>query len=95
MAVDEISKHVDVAALADRGDLDPRNEFNAGRGARRRRRVAGRRRVVIGDAENRDARSGRPRDQLGRRAAAVGRGRVCMKIDHRADFTRRRRFGPF
>ena len=61
----------------------PGDELDAGGGAGGGGRVAAGDRVVIGDAQHRDAGRGRARDELGRRAAAVGGGRVGVKIDHR------------
>ena len=60
------------------------------RGAGRGRGVAAGDRVVVGDAQHGDAGRGRARDELRRRAAAVGRGGVGVEIDQRADCAGRR-----
>ena len=83
MAIDEITEHVDVAAVADRGDFDAVHELDPGRGRRRFRRLASRDGIVIRDGEHADARGCRPRDELGRRTSSVRRGGVGMEIDHR------------
>ena len=73
---------MDVGLVADGGDLDAGDELDAGAGARGGDRLAGRDRVVIGDAQHRDAGRRGARDELVRRAAAVGRRGVGVKIDH-------------
>ncbi len=85
MPIDEIAQDVDVHAVTDRGDFDARHELDAGGGAGLGGGVAAGHRVVVGHGEHRDAGSGRARHELRRRASAVGRRRVGVEIDHRAD----------
>ena len=91
--IDEIAEHVDVGLVADRGDLDAGDELDAGGRARGGGRVAAGHGVVVGDAQHGDAGRRRARDQLRRRAAAVGRGRVGVEIDQRRDATAARTLG--
>ena len=81
--IDEIAEDMNVGFIADGGDLDARDEFDVRRFARPGGRLAAGHRIVIRDAQHRDARRGRARDELGRSAAAVRRRGVRMKIDQR------------
>ena len=87
--VDEVAEHVDVGRVADRRDLDARHELDAGGAHAAAAASPAGDRVVVGDAQHGDAGRRRARDELGRRAAAVGRGGVGVEIDHRADLRAR------
>ena len=72
---------MDVTAVGHGADFDAGDELEPGRARRAGRGLDARDRVVIGDAENRKARSAGPGYQLRRRQRAVGSGRVNVKVD--------------
>ena len=84
--VDEISQHMDVDLVSHRGNLDAGHELHARFAARDRRRFATAYRIMVGDGERRDAGGPGTGHQLRRTTSSVRRGRVRMKVDHRADF---------
>ena len=84
--VDPVAADVEVfGVLVHAGHLDRRHQLDAEPlGGARRLGDAGDR-VVVGQGEGRDARLGRPLDDLRRRQLAVGDGRVALQLDqHRA-----------
>ena len=82
--VDEIAQHVHVAALFDGRDLDAVHEPHAVASRLGSRLGEPRHRIVVGDADHRQAGCGRARDEDRRRQRAVGCGGVEMEIDQEA-----------
>ena len=81
IGVDEVSEHVDVPLVVNRGDLDAvdgPNAVLAGDSANLHDSGDG---VVVGHRHHRHACARRTLDQLSRRAATVGSGGVEMEID--------------
>lgn len=79
--VDVVAEHVDVRAVVNRGDLNPRYERHTTCRAGMGGFGAAAHGVVIGHPEHADPGAGGTGNELGRRTAAVRGGRVCVKVD--------------
>ena len=73
---------MEVAPLGHGADLDARDDLDADAPRRRVGLGDAGDRVVIGDADDGQARGVRGAHELGRREAAVGGGGVKVEIDH-------------
>ena len=82
LRIDEVAEDVHVAAGLDGGDFDPADGLDAARAAPRLHLGDRGGRVVIGDRHRRHAGGRGAVDELLRRAAAVGRGRMKVEVYH-------------
>jgi hypothetical protein len=71
---------VQVAPVGDGADLNAGNELEAGLARDAQGGIAAAGRVVIGDADDGEARGTSPENELRRRERAVGGGRVKVKV---------------